>query len=45
MGTKKKQEFPQIRISERAREKAERVAKNRGESVSYYVSSLILKEL
>lgn len=45
MGTKKKRKFPQIRVSEEAKKEAEKVAKRRKESVSHYVSSLILKEL
>lgn len=44
MNTKKAQKFPQIRITEEALKQARKVAKNRGESVSHYISSLILKK-
>lgn len=43
MRTKKAKKFPQIRLTEEAHKQAQKVAKKRGESVSEYVSSLILK--
>jgi hypothetical protein len=43
MRTKTKKNFPQIRLTEVAYKQAQKVAKNRGESLTEYVSSLILK--
>ncbi len=45
MQTKKAKKFPQVRLSMEALKEARKVAKRRKESVSHYVSSLILKEL
>lgn len=41
--TKPRREFRAVTISMEALKQARKVAKKRGESVSYYVSSLILK--